>query len=377
MHTGPVTGTGTDPAAVAARFVLVGPVQGVQPYGQGNINLTYLVLCRAGAGALRRYLLQRLNPVVFAEPDVVMANVALVTTHLQRRLEDEGAGELDRRVLSLVPTRGGHLSWRDEQGAVWRCLRFVERTHSSLTLTSPAQVFEAGRAFGELHRLLVDLDPALVGETIPGFHDPARRLAALDRTLQADPAGRAAAARDEIDFVLGHSDVAEAGRRLVGPEVPLRVAHNDAKVDNLLYDDDTDRVMCVTDLDTVMPGSILWDVGDLLRTATCPAPEDERDLDRVEMDLGLARALVAGYRQEAAAWITAPEVALLSLAGAVVVYEQAVRFLTDYLAGDVYFRMFRPGQNRDRCRVQIKLLSSMMDQSAALDRIVAAGWGTG
>jgi hypothetical protein len=192
--------------------------------------------------------------------------------------------------------------------------------------------------------------------------------------LQADPAGRAAAARDEIDFVLGHRDVAEAGRRLVGPEMPLRVAHNDAKVDNLLFDDDTDRVVCVTDLDTVMAGSILWDVGDLLRSATCPVPEDERDLDRVGMDLDLAQALVAGYRQEAAAWITEPEVAQLSLAGVVLVYEQAVRFLADYLEGDVYFRIFRPGQNRDRCRVQIRLLSSMMEQSAALDRIVADVW---
>jgi Ser/Thr protein kinase RdoA (MazF antagonist) len=246
-----------------------------------------------------------------------------------------------------------------------------------LSLATPAQVFEAGRAFGELHRFLVDLDPALLGETITGFHDPEARLAALERVIRVDPAGRSADVGDEIDFVLRHRDLAAAGRRLVGPEVPRRVAHNDAKVDNLLFDDDTDRVVCVTDLDTIMPGSVLWDVGHLLRSATCRAPEDERDLSLVGMDLDLARALVAGYRQEAAGWITPPEVALLSLSGAVVVYEEAVRFLTDYLAGDVYFRIFRPGQNRDRCRVQIRLLVSMLEQLPALDAVVADVWESG
>jgi aminoglycoside phosphotransferase (APT) family kinase protein len=377
MRIGATTGTGVDPTGVADRFALVRPVQCVQPYGRGNINQTHLVTCGAAAGAPRRYLLQRLNGAVFAEPEVVMANLDLVTAHLRRRLEAAGEGDLDRRVLRAVPTREGRPSWRDATGAVWRCLDFVERTHSSLSLATQAQVFEAGRAFGELHRLLVDLDPALLGETIPEFHDPEARLAGLERVLRADPAGRSAEASDEIGFVLGHRSLAEAGRRLVGSDVPRRVAHNDAKVDNLLFDDDTGRVVCITDLDTLMPGSILWDVGDLLRSATCRAPEDERDLRLVAMDLDLARALVAGYRQEAAGWITRAEVTLLSLSGAVVVYEQAVRFLTDYLAGDVYFRTFRPGQNRDRCRAQIRLLASMLEQRAALDAVVAEAWRSG
>jgi aminoglycoside phosphotransferase (APT) family kinase protein len=377
MQIGAPTSTDADPADVAARFALAGPVRRVDPYGQGNINQTHLVTCFPSAGAPRRYLLQRLNPAVFAEPDVVMDNLVLVTAHLRRRLEAAQERDLDRRVPKVVPTREGQSSWRDAGGAVWRCVDFVERTHSSLSLATRAQVYEAGRAFGELHRLLVDLDPALVGETIPEFHDPERRLAALDRVLRADPAGRSADVSDEIGFVLDHRDLADAGRRLVGSDVPRRVAHNDAKVDNLLFDDDTDRVVCITDLDTVMAGSILWDVGHLLRTATCRASEDERDLSLVAMDLDLARALVAGYRQEAAGWITGPEVALLSLSGAVVVYEEAVRFLTDHLAGDVYFRIFRPGQNRDRCRAQIRLLTSMLEQLPALEAVVADAWGSG
>jgi aminoglycoside phosphotransferase (APT) family kinase protein len=377
MPIGATTSADADPAGVAARFALVGPVRGVRPYGQGNINQTHLVTCSPGPGTPRRYLLQRLNPAVFAEPDVVMANLELVTAHLRHRLEAAGEGDLGRRVLSVVPTREGRPSWRDEAGAVWRCVDFVERTHSSLSLATPAQVFEAGRAFGELHRFLVDLDPAQVGETITGFHDPEGRLGALEQVVRADPAGRSADAREEIDFVLRHRDLTAAGRRLVGSDVPRRVAHNDAKVDNLLFDDDTQRVVCITDLDTIMPGSILWDVGDLLRSATCRAPEDERDLSLVAMDLDLTRALIAGYRQEAAGWITPAEVALLSLSGAVVVYEEAVRFLTDYLAGDVYFRIFRPGQNRDRCRVQIRLLASMLEQLPALDALVADVWSSG
>jgi aminoglycoside phosphotransferase (APT) family kinase protein len=377
MQSGAMTSRGADPAAVATRFALVGPVRGVQPYGRGNINQTHLVTCTPKAGTPRRYLLQRLNGAVFAEPDVVMANLDLVSAHLRHRLEAAGEGDLDRRVLCVVPTREGRPSWRDATGAVWRCLDFVERTHSSLSLDTPAQVFEAGRAFGELHRLLVDLDPALLGETIPGFHDPEARLVELERVLRADPVGRSAEASDEIGFVLDHRSLAEAGRRLVGPEVPRRVAHNDAKVDNLLFGDDSGRVVCITDLDTIMAGSILWDVGDLMRSATCRAPEDERDLTLVAMDLELASALVAGYRQEAAGWITRAEVALLSLSGAVVAYEQAVRFLTDYLAGDVYFRIFRPGQNRDRCRAQIRLLASMLEQRTALDAVVADAWRSG
>ncbi|HEX6476156.1 MAG TPA: hypothetical protein VF005_02695, partial [Acidimicrobiales bacterium] len=157
MPIGATTSTEADPAGVAARFALVGPVRDIRPYGQGNINQTHLVTCGPSGGAPHRYLLQRLNPAVFAEPEVVMSNLELVTAHLRRRLEAAGEGDLDRRVLSVVPTREGRPSWRDATGAVWRCVDFVERTHSSLALGTPAQVFEAGRAFGELHRLLVDL----------------------------------------------------------------------------------------------------------------------------------------------------------------------------------------------------------------------------
>ncbi len=370
VQDGPTTGAVPDPAVVAARFALDGPVESIVPHGEGNINATHLVTV---VGPVR-YLLQRLNPEVFPDPELVMANVALVTSHLRSRLEAAGQEDLDRRVVRLVPTRDGRLSWRAVDGAVWRCMWFVERTHSEATLDSDTQAFEAGRAFGELHRLLVDLDPALLGETIPGFHHPEQRLSSFERVLRVDPAGRAADVADEVAFVLEHRRLAEAGRSLAGPEVPTRVAHNDAKVDNLLFDDDSGRAICVTDLDTIMPGPILWDVGDLLRTAACPGREDEPDIDRVQLDLGRARAMLTGYHQEAAGWISQPEVALLSLAGAVLVYEQAVRFLTDYLAGDVYFRTFRPGQNRDRSRVQVRLLASMLEQRPRLDDVVADVW---
>lgn len=366
-----------DLAGVAARFALAGPVKEVEPHGLGNINLTNLVTCRTGAGAARRYLLQRINPAVFAEPEVLVANMALVTSHLRRRLESAGEEDLDRRVLSLVPTLEGDLCWRDSDGSVWRCVSFVERAHSAAKLDTEAEAFEAGRAFGELHRLLLDLDPEMVGETIPGFHDPSARLGVLERVLRADPAGRSAQLGAEIEAVMGHRDLAEAGRRLAGPDVARRVAHNDAKVDNLLFDDDTGKVVCITDLDTIMATSVLWDIGDLLRSATCPATEDDRDLDRVVMDLGLARALLSGYRSEAAAWMTPAEVRLIPLAGVVVVYEQAMRFLTDYVAGDVYFRTFRPGQNLDRCRVQVRLLESMLQQTPALETFVADVWAKG
>jgi hypothetical protein len=373
MQMGPMAATGSDPADVAVRFALDGPVESIVPYGEGNINLTHQVTVTGPV----RYLLQRVNPEVFPDPELLMANVALVTAHLRSRLEAAGQGSLDRRIVTLVPTRDGGTSWRASDGAVWRCVCFVERAHSAAVVASEGQAFEAGRAFGELHRLLVDLDPVLLGETIPRFHDPERRLSAFENVVKVDPAGRAAAVGEEIAFVLGHRRLAADGRRLAAPDVPVRVAHNDAKLDNVLFDDDSGRAVCITDLDTVMPGSILWDVGDLLRTAACPASEDERDMDRVELDLGLARAMLTGYRQEVAGWITPPEVAMLSLAGAILVYEQAVRFLTDYLAGDVYFRTFRPEQNRDRSRVQVRLLASMLERMPSLDDIVADVWAGG
>jgi Ser/Thr protein kinase RdoA (MazF antagonist) len=362
--------TGTDPADVAVRFALDGPVESIVPHGEGNINLTHLVTVRGPV----RYLLQRLNPEVFPDPEVLMANVAVVTGHLRSHLESAGRTDPDRRVVRLVPTLEGAMWCRVSDGAIWRCVRFIEQAHSVAAAASRAQAFEAGRAFGELHRLLVDLDPTRLGQTIPGFHDPARRLSDFERVVEADPTGRTAAVADEIAFVGEHRRLAADGRRLAGRGVPVRVAHNDAKVDNVLFDDDSGRAVCVIDLDTIMPGSILWDVGDLLRTASCPASEDERDLDRVELDLDLARAMLTGYREEAAGWITSDEVGLLSLAGAVLVYEQAVRFLTDYLAGDVYFRTFRPEQNRNRSRVQVRLLTSMLERMPSLDGIVADVW---
>lgn len=368
MRIGPTTDW--DLAEVAARFALDGAVESMVAHGEGNINLTHLVTVTGPV----RYLLQRLNPEIFLDPDLLMANVGLVTRHLRHRLEAAGASDVGRRVLTLVPTHDGRTWWRAPDGAVWRCLTFIERAHSAAVVASEAQASEAGRAFGELHRLLADLDPARLGETIPRFHDPARRLVGFERVVQADPAGRAAAVGEEIAFVLEHRHLAAEASRLTGPDVPVRVAHNDAKVDNVLFDDDSGRAICVTDLDTVMPGSILWDVGDLLRTAACPVAEDEPDPDRVELDLGLARTTLTGYRQEATRWITAPELTLLALSGAVVVYEQAVRFLADYLAGDVYFRIFRPDQNLDRSRVQVRLLGSMLEQMSELEGVVADVW---
>jgi hypothetical protein len=370
VRSGARVGSGAEPADVAARFALDGPVEAVQAYQQGNINLTHVVTVSGPV----RYLLQRLNPDVFPDPDLLMGNVSAVTAHLRARLEARGEEDVDRRVLTVVPARDGGNSVRGSDGAAWRCVRFIERTHSRAALDSEAQAAEAGRAYGELHRLLVDLDPGRLGQTILGFHDPERRLRALGGVLRRDPAGRARGAGQEIDFVLGHRHVARAGRRLGGSDVPTRVVHNDAKIENLLFDDDTDRAVCVTDLDTVMPGSVLWDVGDMVRSAACRAPEDEPDLDRVAIDVDLVRAVMTGFRAEAGGWMAGSEVALLSLAAPVVVYEQAVRFLADHLAGDVYFRITRPGQNLDRCRAQIRLLSSMMGDMDALERVVAEAW---
>ena len=327
------------PAEIAAAaFDLAGAVLSVQPHPTGHINDAYLV-----ATDRRRYLLQRLNPSVFTDPDAVMANLVVVTEHLRSKGEP---------TLTLVPTRSGEVSWRDESGAVWRMYLYLEAAHP-LEVRSAADAAVVGHVFGRFHRLLADVDTARLRVSLPGFHDPERRVAQLEAAVGSDACDRLDSAREDVDALRALQHTIGSGL----DHLPVRVAHNDAKAANLLVDEIGGRQPLVVDLDTVMPGSVLWDVGDMIRSST-GTPEEASAT--VSFDVDRYRALVDAWLAETHELVTQEERDAVPTAGMVVTFEQAVRFLTDHLQGDVYFRIARPGENLDRAHNQLELLRSMM-----------------
>ncbi len=358
---------------VCENFTLPRPTMAVRSLAAepeaGNIHQSWVVTC--GKPSRGRYLLQRINTAVFPDAERLMDNVVAVTAHMRSRLVAEGA-DPERGTLEVVPTvEGRFLWWRN--GTPWRCYRFVERSRSRPVVTTAEGAYQVGTAYGRFQRLLVDMDPQALAVTIPHFHDPAGRLDAFTDALSADRVGRGGSARAEIDELMSHASLAEQA----GPaslSTAVRITHNDCKVSNVLFDTADDRALCVVDLDTVMPGRLVWDFGDMVRSATCPVGEDEVDLTRVACDPGLFDGLCRGYLAQAEAFIDETERRWLGLAGALVTFEQALRFLTDYLDGDRYYRVSHPSHNLDRARAQLRLLTSILDQERHLSALVQRAW---
>ena len=281
--------------AVAARFAVAGQLGSAERLGTGHINDSYVLTYRQGAAAAR-FVLQRINTAIFCEPALVMDNVRRVTAHIAQRMEAEGVADVGRRVLTLAPTHAGEPCGRDDVGDWWRMYRFVERTRVRQTAETPEHAYQAGRAFGEFQRLLVDLPGPRLHETISDFHNTSLRLDALERVARADPCHRVGAVRAEIEFIRARRSLAGALLELQqAGTIPERVVHNDAKIENVLLDDETGVGLCVVDLDTVMPGLAPHDFGDMVRSMVSPAAEDEADLTRVAVRMPVFEALARGY----------------------------------------------------------------------------------
>jgi Ser/Thr protein kinase RdoA (MazF antagonist) len=294
-----------------------------------------------------------------------------VTAHATRRAAETGGSDASRRTLTLVPSRDGLPCHRDAQGGWWRCYLFIENARTYDVVETPQQAAAAARAFGEFQRLLVDLPGKRLHETIPNFHHTRQRFTAFQRALEADAHNRAAQARREIQFVLEREALVDVLLDLQARgEIPERVTHNDAKFNNVMLDEATQGGLCVIDLDTVMPGLALYDFGDLVRSGTNSAAEDERDLARVQARRPIFEALVEGYLSAARPFLNDAEVAHLTLAGHVITFEIGLRFLTDFLAGDVYFKTKRPTHNLDRAANQFALVRSLEAQRSAMEVIV-------
>lgn len=354
-----------DIQAIAERFDLNSEFVSAERYGSGHINETFLVKTGQGPWEVR-FILQRINSNVFHDPVTLMENVRRVTVHLQHRRPH------GQTSLMLVPTIDGADFHRDEQDEVWRVYRFLAGTRSYDSADSTALSRQAAMAFGRFQHMLSDLPAPRLHETIPDFHNTPVRFQQLHEALKNDSKNRARHCRREIDLVLGFErDAGALVTLLEAGEIPERIVHNDTKINNVMFELENNEAVCVIDLDTVMPGIALYDFGDLVRTATTPTAEDETDPVRIHMRMDYFEALVEGYLSTAMQFLTAVEIENLAMAGRIMTIETGVRFLTDYLSGDEYFRTHRPQQNLDRCKAQFALVASIDAQFDEMQKLVA------
>lgn len=353
-----------DMRTLARHFQIPGDFVAARQYGSGHINDTYCVTFDQ-CGVKTRFILQWINHHVFKHPAALMNNVQRVTAHLAARMAHEP--DANRRVLSLIPANDGKAFYCDEEGNHWRAYVFIEGARTYDAVQSPRQAFEAARAFGHFQSLLSDLPAPRLHDTIPDFHHTPKRFAALERAIEADVMNRAALARAEIEFALKRKPIVDV---LLNASLPERITHNDTKFNNAMLDDKTGEGLCVIDLDTVMPGLAVYDFGDMVRSATNSAAEDERDVSKVEMQFPMFEALVRGYLASASEFLTRGEAELLAFSGRLITFETGIRFLSDFLCGDTYFKVHREGHNLDRCRTQFKLMESIETQEARMQKLV-------
>ncbi len=334
---------------VISQFSLRGNAVSCERYGQGHINRTYLVVTDAG----QRYILQRLSRAAFHDIPALMENVAAVTAFLSERTADP------RGSLHLVPTREGGTYFRDGEGEYWRVYDFVEDSLCLQAPEIPEEFAQSAVAFGSFQRMLKDYPAETLHETVPDFHNTPDRYRRFRAALAADAVGRAAGVRREIDFALEHEEEGSLLQTMrVRGELPLRVTHNDTKLNNVMLDAVTRKALCVIDLDTVMPGLVAYDFGDSIRFGASTGPEDEKDLSRISMSMDRFR-LFAGRFIPACGELTRQEVETLPLGAKIMTLECGLRFLTDYLEGDRYFGIAYPEHNLDRTRTQFRLVADM------------------
>lgn len=338
-------------------------------YGEGHINQTYVVRVD-GAGSPKRYILQKINTDTFKDPDQLMGNVCGVTEYLRDVIRQNG-GDPDRETLRVRLTREGKPYYRAADGACWRVYDFIEDTVCLQSVRNAEDFCESALAFGKFQRLLAQYPVEKLYETIPHFHDTPKRLADFEAVVQRDPLGRAEGVRQEIDFVLARradcrymTDLLAAGR------LPLRVTHNDTKLNNVLLDKTTGKGICVIDLDTVMPGLVANDFGDSIRFGANDCAEDEPDTRKVHFSLPLYEAYTRSFLEMVGDALTPLERETLPWGARLMTLECGMRFLADYLDGDHYFHIHRPAQNLDRARTQFKLVADMEDCWADMQRAV-------
>ena len=341
---------------IAEQFEILGDVVDICPYGEGHINLTLLVTTTQ-----KRYIMQKMNTRVFTDPDALMANICGVTEHLRAR---------NIETLYVVPTKDGARYLKGEE--CFRVYDFIENTVTYQQVTDKEIFKNSGRAFGEFQNFLSEFDASQLTETIKRFHDTPKRFADFKASLEANVCDRAKDCQEEIQFILDHEPTyGIAMQGLQDGSLPLRVTHNDTKLNNILMDEKTGKARAVIDMDTIMPGSMLFDFGDSIRFGASTAAEDEKDLSKVHFDITLFQAYAEGYCEAVKDSITPREAELLPYGAYLMTIECGMRFLADFLAGDTYFATKYADHNLVRCRTQIRLASEMEENFENMDKIIA------
>lgn len=358
-------------ARIGDQFAISGDFQYGEELCNGHINTTYRACYLTEDGVHERYILQRINDYVFKDPVMVMKNVEKVTRHIRwktMRRRKSTAGQ----PLTLYPARGGRNYINlPEEGGMWRCYNNIEGTHTYDVVENTRQAYQAGFAFGSFQELISDMNPEDLKESIPNFHNTPLRYQALLQSAEADPLGRAKNCEAELEMLKTWSPMFSRLTDMQSKgELPTRITHNDTKINNVMLDEETDEAVCVIDLDTVMPGLSLYDFGDMVRTATCTASEDEEDLSQVVMQMPFFESLAEGYLDAAHGFLTQDEINQLAFAGWLITTEIGMRFLTDYLDGDKYFRTEKPEHNLIRARNQFALARSIQTNLPRMEKFI-------
>jgi thiamine kinase-like enzyme len=349
-------------------FLADGSFSDAGSYGSGHIHDTFLV--KTIEKEKDDYILQKLNNRVFKNIPELQENIERVTKHLHHKLEHIPGADIKRECLTLIPAKNGKTWIEDEEGSFWRMLIFISNNKSYDIVDTPDKAFEGGKAIGRFQALLADLPGKPLHETIPSFHDVEKRIENFKYTLKKDIAGRVKETVSEIDFILRRADdmtiIQKLGRE---GKIPVRITHNDTKFNNILFDENG-KSLCIIDLDTVMPGYFHTDFGDAIRTGANIAAEDEKDISKIKMDIDLFKAYASGYLSETNNTLNDIEKEYLAFAPLLLAYEQTLRFLTDYVDGDKYYRIHHKHHNIQRTRAQMRLLESMEEQYGEMKRII-------
>ena len=353
---------------VANAFQLCGEVVHIEECHNGHINRTYFISCKNGDG-VRRYVMQMINTSIFKKPDEVMENIVNVTSHIREGYEKQGIDAF-RRTLNVIYTKDGKWGYVDGEDKYWRTYDFVEDADCFMQVESAEMFEKVGFAFGQFQRQLADFDASKLYESIPNFHNTEWRYSNLEKAIAENKSGRAHLIPDDIKFALDRKEITGfINKSIADGSLTLRVTHNDTKLNNIMMDRATGEGICVIDLDTVMPGSVLADFGDSIRFGASSAAEDETDLDKVYCRLDMFESFAKGFIEGLEGSLTESEIRALPMGALILTYETGIRFLSDYLDGDVYFRVAHPNHNLDRARNQFKLVADMeakMDEMKAI-----------
>jgi len=355
---------------IVSKFKISGQFIEAKPFGNGHINETFLASFNQ-AGFKTEYIIRKINKYVFKNPEIVVANSVNVINHITNKLKETGVSDISNHVMELIETKNYKYYYIDEHDEYWCVVIFIKDAYTVEYVETPEQAYQAAKAFGRFQKYLIDADIKEYKDSIPNFHNLESRLSSFDIAVEENPVGRVEDARKEIELANSFRVLSEKITSLIEQnELPIRITHNDTKINNVMLNKETNEGQCVIDLDTVMPGTVLYDFGDMVRTSTSPVEEDEKDVSKVTMRIEIFEALSKGYLEELAEFLTEVEISNLIYGAKVIVYEQAIRFLTDYIMNDVYYALSYPEHNLVRARTQFALLESIEKQSEEMEKII-------